>query len=150
MSLKWFRRNRNAREHTLHDVVRGDVLGEGFERKDDAVPYDVEGEILDVLTRDVAATAEVGQRATSQDEIDRGARTCAVADVLGYVADAVFGRVTRGRREPDDVLHERRVDEDLVDFALQLPQTLGGHHGNDRRHAPGHPLDNDEFVHPVG
>src|SRR6267142_1244841 len=143
MSLKWFRRNRNAREHTLHDIVRGDVLGEGFERKDDAVPYDVEGEILDVLPGDVAATPQIGERAACQDEIDRGAWACAVADVLRYVADAVFGRVTRGRRKPNDVLHERRVDEDLVDFALQLPQTLGGHHGNDRGHAPGHPLDDD-------
>src|SRR5881628_1027782 len=140
MSLQWFGRYGNAREHTLDDVVRGHVLRERFERKDDAMPYDIEREILDVLPGDVAATAEVRQRATSQDEVDRCARARAVADVLGDVADAVLGRVARSGREPDDILHKRRIDEDVVDFVLELDQTLGGHHRDDRRHAAGHPL----------
>src|SRR2546426_12036928 len=105
MSLKWFGRNWDAGEHTLHDVVRGDVLGQGFEREDDAVPYDVEGEILDVLPGDIAAAAQVCERATSKDEIDRGARACAVADVLRHVAYAVLGGGARRRGEAGGILH---------------------------------------------
>ena len=33
---------------------------------------------------------------------------------------------------------------------LELHQALGGHHWDDRRHAAGHPLDDNEFVHLVG
>src|SRR5437867_5643040 len=115
MSLKWFGRYGNACEHTLYDIVGGDVLREGLEGEDDAMPYYVEREILDVLPRDVAATAEVGQRATSQDEVDRRARARAVADVLGHIADAVLGRVACRGREPADVLQQRRIDEDIID-----------------------------------
>src|SRR2546425_5568313 len=118
MSLKGFGRNWDAREHTLHDVVRGDVLGQGFERENDAVPYDIEREILDVLPGDIAAATQVCERATGKDEIDGGARACAVVDVLRHVADAVLGGVARRGGEPDDVLHERRIDEDLVDLVL--------------------------------
>src|SRR5256886_15743800 len=71
MSLEWFGRYGNACEYTLHDVVRGDVLREGFEREDDAMPYDVEREVLDVLPGDVSATAEVRERPTGEDQINR-------------------------------------------------------------------------------
>ena len=46
MSLQWFGRNGNAREHALHDVVGGHVLGECFEGEDDAVTQYVEREVL--------------------------------------------------------------------------------------------------------
>ena len=107
----------------------------------------IEREVLYVLTGDVPAATEIGQRATGEDEVDRSARARAVADVLGDVADAVFGRVPRRRGQPDDVFHERRIHEDIVDLALQLEQAVRRHHRDDRRHVPGHPLDDDEFVH---
>src|SRR2546426_10676371 len=93
MSLQWFGRYGNPCEHTLYDVVGGDILREGFEREDDAVPYHVQREILDVLPRDVAATAEGRERTTGQDEVDRGARARAIADVLPHVADGRIGPV---------------------------------------------------------
>src|SRR5713226_2919295 len=104
MSLEWFGRYRDAGKHTLYEVVRGDVLRKGFEREDDAMPYDVEREILNVLPGDVAAAPEIRERATGEDEVDRGAWACAVADVLRHVADPVLGGMARRGCEPDDVL----------------------------------------------
>src|SRR5438309_11954856 len=124
MSLERFGRYGDAREYALHDVVRGDVLGEGFEREDDAVPYDVEGQILDALPGDVAATAAVRERPTGPDEVDGRARARPVADVLRHITDAVLRRGARRGREPDHVLHERRIHEDIVDLMLQLQETL--------------------------
>ena len=60
MSLQRLRRYGNAREDALHDLVGGDVLRESFERENDAVSQDIEREVLDVLTGDVAAAAEDG------------------------------------------------------------------------------------------
>src|SRR5438067_5407596 len=117
MSLQWFSGYRNAREHALHDVVRADILRESFEGKDDPVPQDVDREVLDVLPRNVPAPAEICERATGEHEVDRRARARAVADVLRHITDAVFGGLSRRGREPDDVLHERRIDEDVVDLA---------------------------------
>src|SRR6266550_634720 len=147
MSLQWLRRYWDAREHTLHDVVGGDVLRESLERQHDAMAQHIEREVLYVLTGDVSAAPEIGKRATGEDEVDRSARARAVADVLGDVADAVFGRLPRRGGQPDDVFHERRIHEDIVDLALQLQQAVRRHHRDDRRHVPGHPLDDDEFVH---
>src|SRR6059036_3094991 len=113
MSLQWFGRYGNAREHTLHHVVRGHILGERLEGEDDAVAQNVEREVLNVLASDVASAAEVGERAAGEDEVDGRARAGAVADVLRHVADAVLRGVARRGREPNDVLHERRIDEDL-------------------------------------
>src|SRR6267142_6573463 len=128
MSLQWLGGYGNAREHALHDVVGADVLGERFEREDDPVPQDVEREVLDVLPGDVPAPAEIRERATGEDEVDGGPRARAVADVLRHVADSVLGRLSRRRCEPHDVLHEGWVDENIVDLALQLHETLGRHH----------------------
>src|SRR6267143_3758459 len=82
MSLQWFRRYGNACEHALHQVVGGDVLGERFEREDDAVAQDVEREVLDVLPGDVASAAEIGQRTAGENEVDGRTGARAVADVL--------------------------------------------------------------------
>src|SRR3954471_9102253 len=82
MSLQWLRRHGDTREHTLHDVVRGDVLGQRFERKNDAVTKDIERQILDILARHVPASPKERQRASGEDEVDRGARTRTVGDVL--------------------------------------------------------------------
>src|SRR5437899_8675703 len=75
MSLQWFGRHRDTRDHALHDVVGGHILGESFEREDDAVTQDVEREVLDVLPGDIAAAAKIGEGATGEDEVDRCARS---------------------------------------------------------------------------
>src|SRR5205814_5804887 len=126
-----------------------DIFRESFEREDDPVPQDVESEVLDVLPGHVPAAAEIGERATGEHEVDGRARARTVADVLRHITDAVLGGLPRRGREPDDVLHERRIDEDLVDFTLQLDETLGRHYRDDRRHPSGHPFDDDEFIHLV-
>src|SRR6266513_3943547 len=128
MSLQWLRGYRDTREHALHDVVRADILRESVEGEDDPVPQDVESEVLDVLPGHIPAAAEIRERATGEHEVDGRARARTVADVLRHITDAVLGRLPRRGREPDDVLHERRIDEDLVDLALQLDETLGRHH----------------------
>src|SRR5438034_6529394 len=97
MSLKWLGWHRDTRDHALHDVVGGHILGEGFERQDDAVTQDVEREVLDVLPGYVAAAAKIGERATGEDEVDRCTRARAVGDVLRHIADAVLGGIARCR-----------------------------------------------------
>src|SRR5439155_1176208 len=86
-----------------------DVLRESLERQHDAMAQHIEREVLYVLTGDVPAAPEIGQRATGEDEVDRSARARAVADVLGDVADAVFGRLPRRGGQPDDVFEERAL-----------------------------------------
>src|SRR6266851_8057868 len=95
MSLQWFGQYGDAREHALHDVVRGDVLGERFEREDDPMTQHIERQVLDVLPGHVATTAEIRERAAGEDEVDGRARARAIADVLRHVADAVLGRIPR-------------------------------------------------------
>ena len=46
MFLQWLGGHRDAREHAADDLVRGDLVGQRFERKHDAVPDHVEGEVL--------------------------------------------------------------------------------------------------------
>src|SRR5216683_907020 len=112
MSLQWFGWYGDTREHALHDVVRGDILGERLERENDAMAQHIERQVLDVLPGHIATTAQIRERATGEDEVDGRARARAIADVLRNVADAVLGGIPGRRREPDDVLHERWIDED--------------------------------------
>src|SRR5207302_3328342 len=79
-----------------------------------------------------------------------GARARPVAHVLRQVLESVVGRLARRGDDAHDVLHEPRIDEDVVDLALKLEKPLGGHHRDDRRVAPGDPLDDDELVHLAG
>src|SRR5438132_12750116 len=114
MSLQRFGRRGDAREDALHDLIGADLIGERLEREHDAVPDDVEREVLKVLAGDVAAAAQKGEGAAGEDEVDRGSRTGPVAHVLRELAETVITRLSRSRRDAHDVLHVRGVDVYIV------------------------------------
>ena len=70
MSLQRLGGNGDAREDALHDIVCAYVLRESFERENDAVTQDVERQILDVLTGDVATAPQKGECAAREDECE--------------------------------------------------------------------------------
>src|SRR5258705_2368410 len=114
MSLQWLGRNRDAREDTLHHVVRGDVLGKRFEREDDAVAKDVEREVLNVLSCDVAAAAEIGECPTGEEEVDRRRRARAEGDVLSHVANHELGWIASAVPTPSELHHEHPVVSEAI------------------------------------
>src|SRR6266550_5200058 len=147
MSLQWFRRHREAGEDAADDVIGADVVRECLEGEHDAMPDDIERKVHDVLTHHVAPSAQEGERSSREHEVDRGTRARAVRHVLGDVIDAVLRGLARRRGEPHDVLHQRRVHEDLVDFALKRDEPLRSHHRYYGREPPSHSFDHDELVH---
>src|SRR5438874_12466652 len=106
MSLQRFGRRGDARENALHDLIGADLIGERLEREHDAVPDDVEREVLKVLAGDVAAAAQKGEGAAGEDEVDRGSRAGPVAHVLRELTETVVARLTSRRTHATDVLHE--------------------------------------------
>ena len=61
------------------------------------MPQHVEGDVLDVLRRDVAASLEEGHRAGAQPQVDRRPRRSPVVDQRHEVLQLELRRVARGR-----------------------------------------------------
>ena len=79
----------------MHQFIRRDRLGQRFVGQHQAVAEHVGNEIYRVLRQDVAAAAQVGERAGALDEIDRRARTRAEGQELRQFVQAVPRRIAR-------------------------------------------------------
>ncbi len=69
-------RDGNGVDEPLEDHVRGDLLGQGGEARDDAVAKDVGRQLAHVGRQDVAAATDHCQGARGVDQVDRAARAC--------------------------------------------------------------------------
>ena len=107
------------------ELVARDVLGQRLERQHEPVAQHVERQVEDVLGQRVVAAAHERERARREDEVDRRARAGAEGDVAPRSASPCAAGIARRRRQPDGVLDQRRVDEDLVGLALQREQPVG-------------------------
>ena len=100
----------------------------------------------DVLGQGVVAPADEGQRPGREDEVDRRARTRPERDVALELGQAVRLGRPGGRRQPDGVLEQGRVDVDVVGGGLHREQAIGRQDLRDVGHRAGHPLDDDELL----
>ena len=119
----------------LQERVAGDVVGERLERQHEPVAQDVERHVEHVLGQRVVAAADEGQRPGREDQVDRRARARAERDVALELGQAVRLGRPRGRRQPDGVLDQRRVDVDAVGRLLHREQAVGRQHLLDGRAA---------------
>ena len=129
-----------------HDVVGGHVVGEGVVAEHQPVAQDVRGDVLHVLRQRVVAAAQQRQRPGGPDQAERGARAGAVLDESRDVRHAVLGGGPGGQHQPDGVVDQRVVHEDLVGLALQGEQVGGAEHRVRLRRAYAHPVDDLAFL----
>ena len=108
----------------LDDLGRGDVVGHGVEAEHDAVRHHVLGHRLHVGGQHVVPAVDQRQRAGGGDQAQRGSRAAADLDDRGEVGQVELGGRTRRQHQPDDVLGDEVVDEDLLGLTLQLEDQL--------------------------
>ena len=134
-------RQRHGLHDPLDDVVGRHAVGERVVGEHQPVPQHVGGDVEDVLRQHVVAAADQGERAGGGDEAERGAGAGAVGHPGGDVLHAVLPRRAGGHDEPDDVVDQRVVHEDLRGGLLQPAEVVGAEDGLGHGRLGAHPVD---------
>ena len=84
--------DRRGSDGVVEDRVGGHPVGERLEREHDPMAQHLVGQIEHIRWQRIVATADVGECACSEDQVDRPTRADAVVDVLREATEAGLGR----------------------------------------------------------
>ena len=105
------------------------------------MPEHVGGHVEHVLRQHVVTAAHQGQPTRGGDHAQRGTRARPVRDPAGDVGHAVLARLPGGQHQPDHVVDQRVVHEDVAGRPLQPQHVRRAEHLVGRRRVDTHPVD---------